>query len=512
MASAYCLRIASRITKEVLTGVLVPHPLVGVVWRRLVSDGSVMTTLPYPILSTRRDILSASRKSLGAQRERKARVAPMARILAVDECPASLRTHLIKSLRTLDEAILLPCASRCNASGTYKNVTFRLDAREADVPAQIFSQEWGAGVSAIRVEGAWVNRLISDPAARQAALNKLKTAIPSECCDSSIQVGPALDGDESDRDKAEWLAGFDGPGCFVGLFCAEHSRAPDPTKHGMNRCHSTTYLVCKAGAGQAGATFHSRFMGALRTGVSLSDAIDKAGPDAPGPGPAALRRVTRAGSRNRARILMMAGDALGSPMMDSVPDQSSCGRYRSAVTHVDVVVNNLRKIEDTHHNHVYQYSTGIDATVSQGLMSMSNLADGVVLFLSENGEVRQNLRNEAHSTLPYASPRLIGDRELIAKVVAEYKQAAQRGYAPHPDADFIRDRFTWNNRRFSPTDANIEPLALWGSHDQEQFFAKFARELGVAKSQVVRLRPVAVCVSGLESGKLRAALRSIPSK
>ena len=433
----------------------------------------------------------------------------MARILSLDECPASLKAHLIKSLRTLDEAVLLPASSRCDASGTYKNVTFRLDAREADVPIQIFSPEWGAGVSAIRVEGAWVNRLISDPTARHAALKKLKTAIPSECFDSNLQVGPALDGDESDRDKADWKAGFDGPGCFVGLFCAEHSHAPDPTKQGMNRCHSTTYLVCKAGAGQAGATFHSRLAASLRTGASLGQALDTAGRAPP---PARARRVSRAGSRNRARVLMMAGDALGAPMMDSVPDQSSCGRYRSAVTHLDVAVNNLRKIEDTHHNHVYQYSTGIDATVSQGLMSMSNLADGVVLFLSETGEIRQNLRNEAHSTLPYASSRLIGDRELITKVVAEYKQAANRGYPAHPDSDFIRDRFTWNNRLFSPTDVDIEPLALWGSHDQEQFFAKFARELGVAKSQVVRLRPVAVCVSGLESGKLRAALRSIPPK
>ena len=48
-----------------------------------------------------------------------------------------------------------------------------------------------------------------------------------------------------------------------------------------------------------------------------------------------------------------------------------------------------------------------------------------------------------------------------------------------------------------------------GSHDRECFFAKFARELGVSKCQVVRLRPMCVCVSGVESGKLRAALRSM---
>ena len=432
----------------------------------------------------------------------------MARILAIDDCPPALKSHLARSLRPTDEAVLLPCASRCEHSGTYKNVTFRIDAREPQVPTQIFSNAWGAGTSAVRVSGRWVDKLISDPAARHAGLARLRKAIPSECLDPELLTGPALDGDESDRDKVEWTAGFDGPSCFVGLFCAEHSKRPEPALKGMNRCHCTTYLVCKAGAGQAGTTFHARLMAALKKGTSLSEALETLDPTM-GPGPAALRRVMRAGSRNRARILMLAGEALGAPMMDSVPDQSSCGRYRSAVTNVDVGVNHLRKIEDAHHAPVYQYTTGIDATVSQGLMSLSNLADGVVLFLSEGGDVRQNLRNEAHSTLPFSSPRLVPDRELITTVVREYKQAIKHRRPAHLDHDFLRDRFTWHNRQFAKTDVDIEPLPLWGSHDTESFFARFARELGVASCQVVRLRPVSVCVAGIESGKLRAAQRSI---
>ena len=140
---------------------------------------------------------------------------------------------------------------------------------------------------------------------------------------------------------------------------------------------------------------------------------------------------------------------------------------------------------------------------------MSNLSDGVVLFLSENGDVRQSLRNEAHASMPFSSPRLVSDPDLIATVVKEHKAAAKRGGTANIDHAFIRDRFVWRNRQFSPTDADIEPLALWGSHDKEGFFAKFARELGVAKCQVVRLRPMCVCVAGVESGKLRAALRSM---
>jgi hypothetical protein len=247
-------------------------------------------------------------------------------------------------------------------------------------------------------------------------------------------------------------------------------------------------------------------MSALKTGASLSELFADT---AQGSLSASLRRVTRAGSRNRSRILMLASDALGAPMIDSVPDQSSCGRYRAAVTAVDVGVNVLRKVEERKESKQYQYSTGVDATVSQGLLAMSNLADGVVLFLSENGEMRQTLRNEAYSSLPFSSPRIVSDRDLTAAVVKEYKVAAKRKDEANLDHAFIRDRFIWKNRQFSPADADIEPLAFWGSHDRECFFAKFARELGVAKCQVVRLRPMCVCVAGMEGGKLRAALRSM---
>ena len=430
----------------------------------------------------------------------------MARIFAVDDVPKALRDSLSKALRPEDEAVLLPSADLDATSGKYENVVFRLDANEKDVPQTVFSPAWGAGVSAIKVSGVWVDRILADPQHRQKCLAKLRKLIESQTADSSVNVGPHIDGDENDRDVAEWTAGFDSPACFVGLYSAEHSCAPAQTLRGRDRCHSTSFLVVKAGAGQAADQFHARFMAALKGGGSLSEVF---APTGPGSLSASLRRVTRAGSRNRSRILMLASEALDAPMIDSVPDQSSCGRYRSAVTHVDVGVNHLRKIEDAHHAPVYQYTTGIDATVSQGLMSMSNLADGVVLFLSEGGDVRQNLRNEAHSTLPFSSPRLVPDRELISTVVREYKEAIKHRRAAHLDHDFLRDRFTWKNRQFAKTDVDIEPLPLWGSHDTESFFARFARELGVARCQVVRLRPVSVCVAGIESGKLRAAQRSI---
>ena len=431
----------------------------------------------------------------------------MARIFAIDGVPKTLNDSLLKAVRAEDEAVLLPSADLDATSGKFENIVFRFDAITKEVPTMAFSPAWGAGVSAIKVSGPWVDKILMDQEHRQRCLKKLREVVTSQTADPDVVVGPHLDGDENDRDLSEWMAGFDGPACFVGLYTAEHSCAPEACVRGRDRCHATNFLVVKAGAGQAADQFHSRFMTALKQGHSLAEIFaEGAGTNSLAAG---LRRVTRAGSRNRSRILMLASEALGAPMIDSVPDQSSCGRYRAAVTSVDVGVNVLRKVDERKDAKMYQYCTGVDAAVSQGLLAMSNLSDGVVLFLSENGDVRQCLRNEAHASLPFSSPRLVSDRDLAATVVKEYKAAAKQGGPANIDHAFIRDRFAWKNRQFSPSDADIEPLALWGSHDKECFFAKFARELGVAKCQVVRLRPMCVCVAGVESGKLRAALRSM---
>ena len=59
------------------------------------------------------------------------------------------------------------------------------------------------------------------------------------------------------------------------------------------------------------------------------------------------------------------------------------------------------------------------------------------------------------------------------------------------------------------TAPDLEPCALWGNYHHEDWLSRFARELGVATCQVVRLRPAAVCLAGIDVGKLRAALRNI---
>ena len=81
----------------------------------------------------------------------------------------------------------------------------------------------------------------------------------------------------------------------------------------------------------------------------------------------------------------------------------------------------------------------------------------------------------------------------------------------------MRQTFTWKNRAFGTTttpaahldDADFEPLALWGTHEHENYSSRFARELGIAQCQLVRLRPYAVCAAGIDPSKLRAARRSL---
>ena len=435
----------------------------------------------------------------------------MARLLTLDECTIGLRNHLLSSLRSQDEAVLLPQAERVADTGIYKNLVFRLSGNEQNAPYDIFSPDWFSGVSAIRIDPKHADAILKTKESRLEAMQRLKDAIQSETANSDVKIGPGLDCDSNDLDKDDWIAGFDGAGCCVGLYCAEHSSAPETGKKGMNRVHATTYLVCKAGSGLAGATFHSRLMSSLRKGASIEDCLERGNE----PGPQALRRVEKAGSRNRSRILLEAAKALGIPLLDSVPDQSSRGKYRSAVTHFDVSVNTIRKLEASSASKVgstYQYTCAVDGVLSRGLATMSNVSDGILLMLSENGDVNVNLRNEGFSSIPFATRRLISDQSLLKTVVAEHKAAQKHDDWAHIDFHFIRERFVWKNRQFSTSaeaDVDLEPLSLWGSHDCEDFVSRFSRELGIASCQFVRLRPALVCLAGMEAGKLRAALRHI---
>lgn len=427
----------------------------------------------------------------------------------LEQIPHKLRSELQSVLRVCDEAIALPGASRSAESGAFKNVVFRLSGADSELNGEIFSPNWFAGVSAVVVPSEMAEVLVRDPAKRQAALRKLVAKIPSETADSDVQVGPELDGDETDRDKTGWVAGFDSSSCCVGLYSARQSRSPETGIDGMNRMHSAYYLVCKSGGGVAAQTLHSRLIAALQEGKTLDECFQENG----SPGAQALRRVSMASERNRARILAMAAEAMGfAHGLDTISDNaaSHSAPHRGCIPTVSVTYNSLRKVDGVPRS-VWQYSSGCtDALLSQGLMSSSNLAEGFMAFTSSNDEFRVNLRNDAHNTLPFVTTRLQTTRDLVVKIADKHK--LQIG-AAHPDHEFVKERFAWKAKVISG-DSNghagrIEPPALWGSHASEAFLANWARELGVATCKVIRMAPEIVCIAGMEPAKLRAAVKRV---
>ena len=355
-----------------------------------------------------------------------------------------------------------------------------------------------SGVSIVQLcetDARHVETMLDDNARSAATLRKLADAIPSELADPSLQVGPSLDCDELERDVegSEWVAGFDSPSACVGIFAAQNSKAPEVGVQGCNRVFNQYFLVCKAGGGIASSTFHSRLLAALaKPGATLDSALSEGGTV----GAAALRRLTNASLRNRHRIMYEAAQILGLKGVQNVGDQASRNKHRGAVVDVDIVANSLRRLDDTARS-TWQVTNAVDCTLSRGLASMSNLTDGLLLFLDANGDKRVNLKsNEAWGTVPFSTPRLVDERGMVKKLL-ECKFA-------NADAAWINRRFAWRNREFVPGQPNVMPFAFFGSHQTETFAKSFGRELGLANLNGVRLRPELVAVAGVSSGKLRA--------
>jgi hypothetical protein len=252
----------------------------------------------------------------------------MARVLGLEEVSPGLKSALGSCLRVYDEAVVLPQAHRSTESGGFKNVAIKLSGTEGELTSELFSPNWFSGVSALQIPTDIAEPLIKDPRKRATALAKLVALIPSEMEGAEVQVGPELDGDEHDRDTAPWEAGFDSPGCCVGLYSAQQSRAPDLQVNGMHRIHNTYFLVCKAGGGAAAQTFHSRLVAALGQGRSLDECLKQG----ESPGPQGLRRVSLAAQRNRARILELAARAIGYHACCARPSPADGTTRRAALT------------------------------------------------------------------------------------------------------------------------------------------------------------------------------------
>ena len=383
-------------------------------------------------------------------------------------------------------------------------MAMKLSGIEGDLTPELFSPNWFSGVSALAIPTDIAEALLKDPRKRAAALSGLVNAIPSEMEGADVQVGPELDGDEHDRDTKSWVAGFDSPGCCVGLYSAHQSKAPESQTQGMHRIHNTYFLVCKAGGGVAAQTFHSRLTAALGQGKSLDECLKQG----ESPGPQGLRRVSLAASRNRARILEMAAKSLGFAGVDTIGDNaaSTNSRYRMAITNLNVQTNVLRDVSTGH----WHYAAGcVDAASSQGLLSGSNPHEGFVVFTDSNANYKMNLRNPAYNCLPFSSVRISNNRDAVMSAAEAHKKAITGTEAAHPDSQWVHERFAWKAKQVG---IDIEPPPLWGTYESEEYVTAWGRELGVSACRVVRLQPEIVAIAAIEPAKLRAAAKHVNGK
>ena len=439
----------------------------------------------------------------------------MARVFALDEehCDLTLRSALQTGLRVYDECVALPQAHRSVESGAFKNVVFNLNGAEAELDPDMFSSNWFSGVSGVQISTEQAESILNNPSKRAAALKALAAAIPSEMAEGNdVVIGPELECTADDRDLKGWTCGFDSPSCCVGIYAASQQKTPDLAQTGISRSHKIYFLMCKAGGGLAAQTFHSRLSASLKRGMSLDEALAEGN----SPGAQALRRVGMAAQRNRGRILCLAAAALGLRGIDTLND-TACPEdqaYRVAVCNLNIVTNSIQKLSSSGGGCAqYQYFAGcVDTALSQGIITLSNAAEGFVLFSDQDGSFRINCKNSACNAIPFSSLRLKTNKELVVKAADVLKQQRDRNkeFNPidsvHVDAKWIRERFAWNGRQFG---IDLEPPPLLGSHASETFTSVWCRELGLSSCRAVRLEPELVCISAVEPAKLRAAARHV---
>lgn len=437
----------------------------------------------------------------------------MARLVGVEDVSQDLSTRIASYTRDTDEAVALPAASMSNQSSLCKNVAFKLDGSTPGPASSLFSDQLFTGVSVIALDPKDVAGLrLDDSRKRKAALVSLAAAIPSEFCDPDLTVGPNLDGDAKDCDRAVWKHGFDAASSCVGLYSAVETACPlkDRKATGFARAHTSFFLVCRAGAGVAAAQFLSRLSTNLAQGCTLADCLSEGGT----PGAAALRRLSRAGERNRARILLSAAAALGL-QVSSISDTAANDGSRGAICTVTCSANTLRPF-DLAGQQIYLYASGCcdAAFATGGVVSSSSPCDGFVMLQDcDTNRARKGARvlsNEAHCCLPFGSRRLRKERDVLLELAQRSRDAANGADdQAHPDEAWVSEHFCWRNAVVGEGNVDTDrmpPPCLWNSFDVDSFL-QYSRELNVSNHTKTRLRPEIVCVAGMTPASVRLIKR-----
>jgi len=415
---------------------------------------------------------------------------------------------LIDKLRASDEAYLLPGAHQDDQA--LRNIILALDP---DAPPektiQLLSPQWAHGVAIVRLGNAAAEALLSTSQRRQNSLKILSDCVANELTSSKTSVGPQLKAEGNhDLTEDDWECGFDSEQCCAGLYFAMEDRAP--SKHGRvarlgtTRGHPAHYLVVRAGAGKAAEEFHGRLIDHMSRGKSLHASLDSIASELSSEGgvDGMLKRLTSAGRRNRARIMLKIGHALGisADMMTALDHGANAahGTKQMAALDVDTVTNVLERNgvangDSARANYYAYYASTTAPKSSQGVVVCSNIAEGFVLFRPTVGtgndatEASINragstmrINNNTYGSIPFTSEALHPDSEIFQLVENAYVSQIERdgpascqtkiekhgqvaGLAPsdlplqripsnaasgvrslHTDADWIDQHFTWH--------------------------------------------------------------------
>ena len=420
-----------------------------------------------------------------------------------------LHAHVIDILRTCDEGILLPGATRASDKGWFSNAIFSINGGEARPPG-FFKPDWGHGIAVARVTAESAERLLSSDASRKAALAALANKIRNEVCGDD-SVGPRLGASDVLDDASDnWTAGFDSTACSCGLYSASEQKVAAGGIEGMRRAHRSYFLVVKAGAGLAGEEFHAKFNGLLAKGKTLDEILPPGRRDddralAGGLTEGTVHRVVAAGRRNRARILMEVAAVLGlaGDVEDGIDHAASTDHSeRLALTLTDVVTNTLVRhslttADGSDASHwVYYSGASAPPPASTGAIMSSNVSEGYVLLLSDRDSDEVCIRNDMRGALPFGSQR-------IRTPLEAYKNLERN--ATHPDADWISRHFSW---RQGSNKAHIEPPQLWGTHSSLNH-ERWMRAVGISSHRSVALAPELVLLAGAEDPTLRAVVAQL---
>ena len=441
----------------------------------------------------------------------------MVRIVGLQTPTPELKAAIARTAGACDEAVLLPGAYVSPESGTAKNVVFCISGDAKGLSPDLFSERLFEGVSLIQLTPTQARHALRVEGGERR-LSALTAAVMSETADAELTIGPTLDGDDRDCDVQEWACGFDSTSCVAGVYASTETVGPTAAgaRHGFARAHTTHYLVVRAGAGLAASQFLSRLRGQMASGASLEQALGEGGT----PGASGLRRLQRAGERNRARLLLCAAAALGLDL-DSIGDTAAMqggdtGARRLAIVSAACSANTLRRMDMASPTYLYASGACDALFCHRGVVSCSSAADGMVLMTpSGTGHraggapvvsVGQRLvMNDAHDCVPFCSPRLVSDRDCLTSVIDAMLVAPSTD--THPDGVWVREHFGWRNPSAGDGTRNTIPLALSGTHTTDRFL-DHARELALDGMWTARLHPELCVVPGMQASRLRMLHRA----